>query len=123
MVKSLVQKTLTSPMDKNEDSEKLVLNMVFDNKKEMDYISKLLHNQEIPHDFRSWMDDASKKQIARLREKLFLLDLSLTITLKIQTKITNPSTIQKVTHLNSRQREMLYNLLIKYKGIFDGKLG
>ena len=31
--------------------------------------------------------------------------------------------VQKVTHLNSRQREMLYNLLIKYKGIFDGKLG
>ena len=55
-------------MDKNEDSEKLVLNMVFNNKKEMDYISKLLHNQEMLYDYRSWMDDALKKQIARIQE-------------------------------------------------------
>ena len=31
--------------------------------------------------------------------------------------------VQKATHLNSRQREMLYALLIKYEDIFDGKLG
>ena len=31
--------------------------------------------------------------------------------------------VQKATHLNPRQREMLYALLIKYKDIFDGKLG
>ena len=31
--------------------------------------------------------------------------------------------VQKATHLNPRQREMLYALLIKYEDIFDGKLG
>ena len=31
--------------------------------------------------------------------------------------------VRKATHLNVRQSEMLYTLLIKYKGIFDGDLG
>ena len=31
--------------------------------------------------------------------------------------------VQKATHLNSGEREMLYALLIKYKDIFDGRLG
>ena len=31
--------------------------------------------------------------------------------------------VQQAKHLNPRQKEMLYNLLIKYQSIFDGKLG
>ena len=31
--------------------------------------------------------------------------------------------VQQAVHLNSRQKEMLYALLIKYKSIFDGRLG
>ena len=44
IVKSPVRKTLNSPMAKNGDSEKLILNVVFYEKKNMDYIYKLLHN-------------------------------------------------------------------------------
>ena len=45
IVKYPVQETSNSSMDKHEDSEQLVLNMAFDNKKDMDYIYKPLHNQ------------------------------------------------------------------------------
>ena len=72
MIKSLVQKTYNSPMEKNEVSNKLVLDIVFDEENDMYYIYKLLYNQEIFKDFRQWMDDALEKQVDRLQE-IFLV--------------------------------------------------
>ena len=43
MVKSPFQKTLNTAMKKNEDSEKIVLNLASDDKKDADYIYTLVY--------------------------------------------------------------------------------
>ena len=69
MVKSPLQKIINTEMKDNEDSEKRVLNISFDYKKNTDYIYKLVKNQEIFQDFKPWMDNTLDKQVYMLQEQ------------------------------------------------------
>ena len=40
-----------------------------------------------------------------------------------QYKKANKSVVQGALHLNNKQRDLLYKLLIRYEDIFDGTLG
>ena len=51
------------PMKKSSNSNNLVLNITFEIKKDYDYMCKLLYNQGIFVNFRTWMDTKLVKKV------------------------------------------------------------